>query len=332
MIGQRTLSLSFREFNPSNYERLVEIYNRNYPDYPISVAERRSRDESLDRTKYLLRRFACNDLEQDQTVGFGEIANLPDMYHPRKFMTNILVDPEQQGRGIGGAIYNRLVEELAHLDAVLVWTMIKEDLSQRMEFFRRRGFSEKSRGWESRLDLATADAAPFAGYVEKALKERIKFTTLAEEQPRGQESLRKIHELVQLITADMPREADFTPLTYEQWETFSLKNPRLLPEGYFIAKDGPNYIGMSNVHQVDSEPGVLHQDDTGVIREYRGRGIATALKLKVIEFAKRNGYRSIKTWNDSGNAPMLAINTKLGFKRQVGWIMMEKILLSESSA
>jgi len=29
---------------------------------------------------------------------------------------------------------------------------------------------------------------------------------------------------------------------------------------------------------------------------------------------------------------MLAVNTKLGFKRQVGWIMMEKILRSESSA
>jgi RimJ/RimL family protein N-acetyltransferase len=156
-------------------------------------------------------------------------------------------------------------------------------------------------------------------------------TTLAEEQLKGQDSLRKIHELVQLITADMPREADFTPLTYDAWETFSLKNPQLLPEGYFIAKYGPHYVGMSNVHRIDTEPGVLHQDDTGVRREYRGRGIATALKLKVIEFGKKNGYRTIKTWNDSSNAPMLAVNTKLGFKRQVGWIMMEKILRSESS-
>jgi len=91
-------------------------------------------------------------------------------------------------------------------------------------------------------------------------------------------------------------------------------------------------VGMSNVHQIDSEPSVLNQDDTGVIREYRGRGIATALKLKVIEFGKKNGYRTIKTWNESSNNPMLAINIKLGFKRQVGWIMMQKALRSESSA
>ncbi len=114
--------------------------------------------------------------------------------------------------------------------------------------------------------------------------------------------------------------------------TYSMKNPQLLPEGYFIAKDGENYVGMSDVHRIDTEPGVLQQDDTGVIREYRGQGIATALKLKITEFGQRNGYRTIKTWNDSINAAMLAVNVKLGFKRQVGWIMMEKILGPESSA
>ena len=332
MSEQRTRSLGFREFRSSSYERLVEIFNANYPDYRISVAERRSRDESVDRTKYLLKRFECVDLERDRIVGFGELINVPDMYHPRKFMAGILVDPEQQCRGVGRAIYTRVEEELSSRNAMLAWTMAKEDLPRRIEFFQRRGFSERTRNWESRIDLSAANTAPFHRYMDKALKDGITFTTLAEEQRRGQDSLRKIHELVQLIQADMPREADFTPLSYEDWRTYSLKNPQLLPEGYFLAKDGPNFVGMSNVHQIDSEPSVLNQDDTGVIREYRGRGIATALKLKVIEFGKKNGYRTIKTWNESSNNPMLAINIKLGFKRQVGWIMMQKALRSESSA
>ncbi len=332
MSKQRTLSLGFREFHPGDYERFVAIDNANYPDYTISVAEQRSRDEGLDRTKYLLRRFACIDLEQDQIVGFGEIAHLADMFHPGKLMANILVDPEHQCRGVGRAIYNRLNEELVDQDAILLWAWSKEDLPRRTEFFRRRGFSERTRSWESRLDLSTADPARFRGYLEKASKEGITFTTLAEEQRHGRESLRKIHELVQLINGDMPREAVFTPLSYEQWEALSLKSPRLLPEGYMIAKDGSEYVGLSNVLRRDTEPQVLNQDDTGVRREYRGRGIATALKLKVIEFAKRNGYVMVKTWNDSDNAPMLAVNMKLGFKRQVGWIMMEKTLRSESSA
>lgn len=55
MSKQSTLSLSFREFDPSDYERLVGIYNANYPDYTISIAERRSRDDALDRSKFLLK-------------------------------------------------------------------------------------------------------------------------------------------------------------------------------------------------------------------------------------------------------------------------------------
>ncbi len=68
MSGQRTLSLGFRDFHPNNYERLVAIYNGNYPDYPMSVAERRSRDQSVDRTKYLLRRFECVDMEENRRL------------------------------------------------------------------------------------------------------------------------------------------------------------------------------------------------------------------------------------------------------------------------
>ena len=332
VIGQRTLSLGFREFHPDSYGRLVEIYNGNYPDYPLSAAELCSRDESLDRKKYLLKRFECIDLEQDRIVGYGQLINVPDMYHPRKFMVNILVDPAEQCKGIGRAIYKRVDKELDDRNAILVWTMTKEDHPKRVEFFRRRGFAEKARNWESRLDLTTANTAPFQGYVDEVQGKGITFTTLAEERGRDPDSLRRIHELVQLIQADMPREADFTPLSYEDWVTFSMKNPQLLPEGYILAKDQERFVGMSDVHRIDSEPGILNQDDTGVIREYRGRGIATALKLKIIDFGKKNGYRTIKTWNDSVNAAMLAVNTKLGFKRQVGWIMMEKILSSESSA
>jgi predicted GNAT superfamily acetyltransferase len=65
---------------------------------------------------------------------------------------------------------------------------------------------------------------------------------------------------------------------------------------------------------------------TGVLREYRGRGIAIALKLRVTQYALQNGYDTIKTWNDSENVAMLAVNTKFRFKREVGWITMEKNL------
>jgi predicted GNAT superfamily acetyltransferase len=105
-----------------------------------------------------------------------------------------------------------------------------------------------------------------------------------------------------------------------------MKSPNLFPEGYMIAKDGDKYVGMSTVWKAQKDPKGLYQGLTGVVRDYRGQGIAVALKLKVIEFARNHKYEKLKTWNDSTNAPMLGINVKLGFKREVGWITLEKNL------
>jgi mycothiol synthase len=326
MSSQRTLSLSFRDFGSADYERLEEIYNANYPEYRVSAAEQRARDDSIDKSKYLMRRFVCVDNRTDATIGFGQIANVLDMYHPRKFMVNIYVDPQYQRMGVGGATFDRLLDELMDLNAEVAWTMNREDLHFQREFFERRGFDERRRDWESRLDLSTFKPEKFHGDLSRVAQQGINFRTLTEELQHGETSLRKLHDLVQHIAADMPRQADFTPLSYDQWKTLLSKSPRLLPEGYVIAKDGPESVGMSNLLRNEKMPRTLSQDDTGVRREYRGRGIATALKIKVIEFARKNGYESIETWNDSTNAAMLAVNAKLGFKKHIGWILLEKVL------
>src|SRR5437879_6617915 len=56
MAQQSALSIGFREFDSSDYDRLTEIYKANYPDQTLSIAEVRYRDESLDRIKYIIRR------------------------------------------------------------------------------------------------------------------------------------------------------------------------------------------------------------------------------------------------------------------------------------
>lgn len=46
---QQTTSPVVRGFESSDYDRLVEIYNANYPDSPSSVDEIRYSDESRDK-------------------------------------------------------------------------------------------------------------------------------------------------------------------------------------------------------------------------------------------------------------------------------------------
>lgn len=66
---------------------------------------------------------------------------------------------------------------------------------------------------------------------------------------------------------------------------------------------------------------------TGVEPSYRGRHIALALKLLVIECARSYGAAYMRTNNDSENAPMLAVNHKLGYQLQPGRYLLTQSLL-----
>lgn len=326
MLRQTTFPVAFREFGSSDYVRLVEINNAIFPDYPWSVEEARFTDESSDRSNYVQKRFPCLDQDSGMILGFGRIVQVWWNFHPQKFLVDVLVDPKYQHRGLGLRIYQRLTEELEKLHATAAWATIKENMPRSLDFATKCGFVEKKRLWESRLIPSEVDSASFEKYANRASRDGIKISTLPEEEAKGPESLKEAYELAQDCWKDVPLPTPYTRTSYEQWVEKDLKNPSLIRDGYFIASDGSHFVGYSNVWRMKNEPRTLYQAMTGVRREYRGRGIAIALKLKVLDFARQNGYEVIKTWNDSDNAPILGINVKLGFRREVGWITMEKTL------
>src|SRR2546428_7362423 len=98
MAQQSVLSIGFREFDSSDYDRVTEIYNANYPDQPLSIAELRYRDESLDRSKYLRRRHAVQDRASAETIWLTRISHGVAMFHPRKFLINMYVYPRLHNR------------------------------------------------------------------------------------------------------------------------------------------------------------------------------------------------------------------------------------------
>jgi RimJ/RimL family protein N-acetyltransferase len=67
---------------------------------------------------------------------------------------------------------------------------------------------------------------------------------------------------------------------------------------------------------------------TGTLREYRGRGLALAVKLATTHWAAGHGITQISTDNDERNAPMLAINRRLGYEpigRRVEYLVSEPL-------
>ena len=74
-----------------------------------------------------------------------------------------------------------------------------------------------------------------------------------------------------------------------------------------------NLTGYSNL--LAGEEG-YSTDMTGVLRPYRGKGVAMLLKLRGIRHAQEHGKPKLWAVNDAVNAAMLGLNAKLGFVRE----------------
>lgn len=322
------MTLKIRPFTPEDYEAIVEIGNRLFPEYPSTVEEIRHEDEHRD-PKCKFQRWVAE--LGGRVVGFARYGQSSVMYHPRKFEINVQVAPEHQGKGIGKALYEHLLRELEPFDPIKLFANAREDYRRSVRFLHDRGFAEVMRSWESRLDVPSFDFSRFEGAVERVEAQGIRLASLQELRDEDPDCSRKLFDLHQEILADVPLPDRYTPeaVDFELWKRDLWESPYLLPEAYFIALDGERYVGESALWKSQASPQDLYTGLTGIRRDYRRRGIALALKLKGIHYAKTHGYKVIKTWNESNNRPMLAINERLGFVKQPAWITFAKVLKTE---
>jgi mycothiol synthase len=316
-------AITIRPFQPEDFPPVVEIANLLFPEHPTTVEEERFDDESFDKKRYVYRRYAAVE-SSGTVVGSASFNHQPSAFDPRRFGMWVGVHPRWHGKGIGTALYEHLLEQLRTFDAVALRTWVRETMETSTRWIRRRGFRELSRGWESRLDLPSFDLSRFAG--RWALPAGIEVVSLAEELRRDSDSIQGLYELDCEISPDEPRPDPYTRPSFEMFHDRVLKSPDSSPESILLAREGSRYVGLTELYRNVAIPTDLRTGFTGVRREYRGRGLAFALKLRAIDWAKRSGYKSIRTWNSTLNAPMLGINVKLGFARQPAWITFGKDL------
>ena len=318
-------TITTRLFAPGDYEGYQALGNLCYPDYPGVVEELRHQDKIWDHSKFFKRRIVVE--QGGKIVGAGDLNHSRWTFDPDKYHLELKVDPDVRRRGIGRAVYEDLLAVARERKAKQLIAGVKESMADGVEFALHRDFKEAKRDWESRLDVPSFDAAAFAEAPARVAKAGITITTLADELARDPEAIHAVYELDCDCGRDVPSTDAFTPLPFESWRKEVLESPNSTPDGWYMAVDpSGRYIGVSNLWRSLEDPSFIWQGLTGVRREARGKGVAMALKLKTVEYAREHGIREIKTWNDQGNRPMLRINEAMGFVKQPAWLELRKDL------
>jgi mycothiol synthase len=81
-----------------------------------------------------------------------------------------------------------------------------------------------------------------------------------------------------------------------------------------IALAGGEVIGLAGLLIDPDSPHRAENALTAVRREWRGKGVAAALKRTTLSWAAANGLREVYTWTQDGNADMRRLNEHLGYR------------------
>ena len=303
-----------RPFRESDYSALARL-RRTAERELVTPNDLRTADAGWDHARYEKVRVVAVD-EEDAAVGYGEIHHEPTRFAPRRYFVRLAVEPGRRRQGIGTAIWSQLHAELEERSALVacLWT---DDGTAGREFIVHRGFVEVIRAYEQVVALAAAPL-PTPAMEELVASKGIRIATLSELRGSdGDDALRIAHELHTACRLDQPTLGRVTAAPLADWRAYNVDAPEALTNAYFVALADHAYVGNCSVRRRSDD--TLRIGITGVLPEYRRRGIGRVLKLRVHAWGRANGFREIHTSTAGRNAPMLALNASLGYATVASW-------------
>jgi GNAT superfamily N-acetyltransferase len=219
---------------------------------------------------------------------------------------NISVLPEARRRGVGEALLSEIRGVAREAGKSMLIGRTTADRPEAIEFLEHRGFVEHERMKAVRLDL-DALAAPAVEAPPGIL------ITSLEARP---DLVGGVYAVALEALPDIPGDGPMAPGTLEEFRTRDVDRDSIPAGAFALALEAATdrVVGYANLMLVPGNPGVAWHGMTAVGRDWRGRGIAGALKRATIGWAVEHGLEALETANDTDNAPMRAVNRRLGYR------------------
>lgn len=250
-----------------------------------------------------------------KTVGACAIrSNWDCVVQPGRLWVTTSLAPVWRGRGIDTQMLQYAIAELGPEIGGLA-TCVREDHLQHADFLEEFGFVERFRSWGAHLDLKAFDPTRFDTAIQRLQPSGIRLVSYAE--------LLSIDNDRKLL--DLKRDLDRDVLSFDPIAPSGRSD--ILGDEYILAgltvavNQQDEFVGMASLRRTSSAE-IIDSGLTGVRREYRGRGIATALKVRSLTVAQELGATENGTGGGGTNAPMKQLNQKLGYEVGPEWVTL----------
>jgi N-acetylglutamate synthase-like GNAT family acetyltransferase len=226
-----------------------------------------------------------NTFAPTRTAGFG----------------GIVVGSSDRRKGVGAALWDAVS---AHIDEIGVRRLVANSQADddSMSFPRARGFALAATQTSLAVDPRTivrptslppgVELRPFSAYADDP---------------------KLVYEADRESILDEPGPGDFSGITYETWRRHHWGHPDCDLELGLVALVDGQIVGTTFLMS-DREGGRALNGGTGVVGAFRGRGLGLLMKQGSLAAAANAGIVRVFTQNDDSNAPMIAINKRLGYK------------------
>ena len=298
--------------------RILDTGRPWYPQTPDDYREFRRFGEGLPHADHVA-------IGQDgDVVGWVSVSQNKYEVVPGKFNVEVAVAPEHRHRGIGQALLDHAEHVVRALGGDHMVSWVDRHDPAWSDWAGRRGFECTQVLCDVVLDPAEASVPSPGELAERAEALGVRIATFGELDAALPDARRRFHALTEKLKHDVPSPDPMPDLAYEDFlKTF--ESPLRIPEAQFIALRGETWVGLSTLWRRGADR-VLLTGFTGIERSERGRGLATLLKWHAVRYAKASGAPHVITDNAEENAPMRAINARVGFRPLPGTWRMERAI------
>jgi GNAT superfamily N-acetyltransferase len=272
-----------------------EIYNTVWPEYAYAPEDAQAFKESMhDADDHLA-------LLDGAVAGSAFTAVRPD--RPQIVFGLVTVLEQYRGRGVGTALYDAVSRWAAARELTTLEGVVAEDDAVSRSFVEKRGFHTTER--YERMVLQLADVADVA----VAAPEGVEVTLWRD----GDGLATGIYEVAAEAYPDTPGAEDDVLEPFDVWLEHDLR--RFDSRGAtFVALARNEVVGYAQLTSTAARPGVGAHAFTAVKRDWRGKGVAGALKRAELAWAKTQGFQQLVTQNEERNEPILRLNERLGYR------------------